>query len=122
MFELSVKTHFSAAHHLRGYPGLCASVHGHNWHVEVFVRGEKLSRTGMLVDFRKIKDAVKAVMKKLDHTDLNKLPAFRKTNPTSENIARFIHEATAAQLNCRQYKVAMVTVGETSESRASYWE
>ena len=51
MYEVSIVTQFSAAHHLPGYPGACASPHGHNWEVEVFVRGPKLDRTGILADF-----------------------------------------------------------------------
>lgn len=122
MFELSIKTHFSGAHRLRGYAGHCADVHGHNWSVEVFVRGEKLDGTGMLVDFKKIKKEVRAVMDELDHKDLCKIRAFRKTNPSSENIARFIFKRTAARLDCGAYKVSRVTIGETPESSASYWE
>ena len=49
MFEVSVRAHFSAAHHLPGYPGTCASAHGHNWEVEVFVRGEELDDDTLLL-------------------------------------------------------------------------
>lgn len=122
MFELSVKTHFSAAHHLREYPGMCASVHGHNWDVEVFVQGRKLNKLGMLMDFKMIKDAVKTVLSRLDHADLNELKAFRKVNPTSENLARHIFMELASMLDCRQYRISKVTINETPESRASYWK
>ena len=33
-YEINVQTHFSAAHHLRGYPGNCEKPHGHNWIVK----------------------------------------------------------------------------------------
>ncbi len=55
VYELYVKTHFSAAHSLKGYPGDCARVHGHNWIIEVFVRCTKLNEIGIGIDFRDIK-------------------------------------------------------------------
>jgi len=122
MFEVSVKTHFSAAHHLVGYPGHCAALHGHNWDVEVFLCGKKLNPTGILVDFRTIKETVRSVLGELDHSDLNKHKAFRRQNPTSENIARFLYHELSKQLSRRECKVSCIAVGETPESRARYWK
>ena len=121
MYELSVNAHFSAAHRLAGYAGPCANPHGHNWEVEIFVRGVKLNAIGILVDFREVKNAVREVMKDLDHSDLNALPPFSRKNPTSENIARYLHKALAARLNCRAYRVHRVRVCETPGTSASYW-
>jgi len=42
IFEVYIKTHFSAAHSLRGYPGDCARTHGHNWIIEAFIKFKKL--------------------------------------------------------------------------------
>ena len=122
MFEVSIKTHFSAAHHLVGYVGHCAVQHGHNWDVEVFVRGRRLNKTGILVDFRMIKETVRGVLGELDHSDLNTRKAFQKQNPTSENIARFLYKELSKRINGRGFKVSCVAVGETPESRARYWE
>ena len=121
MFELSIKTHFSAAHRLVGYAGPCANPHGHNWEVEVFVRGAALNELGMLMDFKDIKGAVRAVMNEVDHCDLNQLPAFVRENPTSENLARYLHEQLAKVLNGVALKIHKVTVGETPGTTASYW-
>lgn len=122
MFEVSVRTHFSGAHHLEGYPGKCAAHHGHNWEVEVFVRGERLNDIGILADFRHIKDAVKNILDKIDHSDLNTSDAFKEENPTSENIARFLYRELSAKLNCDTYKIHRVSVRETPGTGASYWE
>jgi len=122
MFEVSVNTRFSAAHHLVGYPGHCANPHGHNWDVEVFVRGKKLNPTGILVDFRTLKDTVRGVLSELDHSDLNTHRAFRKSNPSSENIARFLYKELSKRINRRDCRVSCVAVGETPESRARYGE
>ena len=120
MHEISVRTHFSAAHRLTGYEGTCANLHGHNWEVEVAVRGEKLDETGMLVDFRKLKDAVRETTSELDHADLNSLAAFKSANPTSENIARHLFERLRAMLAGHGCKLDHVTVRETPNSSATY--
>ena len=122
MFELSVQTHFSAAHRLVGYDGACANLHGHNWEVEIFVRGSRLNNLGMLVDFKDIKVAIREVMKEVDHCDLNQLPAFLRENPTSENLARYLHAKLGALLNNPTYQVFKITVCETPATTASYWD
>jgi len=120
MYEVSARARFSAAHRLAGYKGACASVHGHNWEVEVFVRGEELDPTGILVDFRELKRAIGEALSVLDHADLNEVEVFRRQNPTSENIARFIYERLSAALDCDRYTVDRVHVGETPETGAMY--
>ena len=122
MFELSVKTHFSAAHRLVGYDGACANLHGHNWEVEIFVRGPRLDNLGMLVDFHDIKSAIREAMKEVDHCDLNQLPSFLRENPTSENLARYLHGQLGKSLNNEQHQVYKVTVCETPGTSASYWD
>jgi 6-pyruvoyltetrahydropterin/6-carboxytetrahydropterin synthase len=122
MYELSVKTRFSAAHRLRDYQGACAMVHGHNWDVEVFVRGAELDEAGLLVDFRVLKDAVRASLEQLDHADLNTIEWFREHNPTSECIARYLFERLEAGLDAARCRVHRVAVSETPESRAVYWK
>ena len=122
MFELSIKTHFSAAHRLIGYNGPCANLHGHNWDVEIFVRGSSLNALGMLVDFGDIKRVVREVMAELDHTDLNQLPAFLRDNPTSEHLARYLHGRMGELLNTPQHQIYKITVCETPGTTASYWD
>lgn len=122
MFELSVKTHFSAAHRLVGYDGACANLHGHNWDVEIFVRGSRLNNLGMLVDFRDIKAGIREVMKEVDHCDLNQLPGFLRENPTSENLARYLHTRLGERLNTPSVQVSRITVCETPGTTASYWD
>ena len=122
MFEVSIRTRFSAAHHLAGYPGTCAAHHGHNWEVEVYVRGDELNETGILLDYRELKDTLKQVLAGVDHADLNTIEAFSDQNPTSENIARFLYRRIAGALNCARYRLHRVAVHETPETRAVYWE
>ena len=101
---LTVGTHFSAAHRLAlnsltyeencEIYGKCArpNGHGHNYHLEVTVKGEIDPRTGMLVDLVALEKVLEdMVVEPLDHTFLNKdIPYFAEVVPTAENIAVYI--------------------------------
>jgi len=120
MFEVSVTSHFSAAHHLDGYRGGCEAQHGHNWEVEVFVAGDSVDEIGMLVDFREVKEVLAAELDKLDHRDLNTLEVFDGRNPTSERIAEFLFNGLSEKLNAEGRRVSKVSVQETPGAKASY--
>ena len=124
MFEVKVEKSFSAAHHLLNYQGACENQHGHNWKVEVFVRGETLDKSNILVDFKILKKELDEILNYLDHKDINTLPEFKNESPSSEFIAKFIFEKIKNKLqyqykNAKVYKVA---VWETTTSRAVYFE
>lgn len=120
MYEVSITTHFSAAHRLVGYQGSCRNLHGHNWEVTVKVRGGELDKLGMLVDFRRVKSAVGEVLEELDHTDLNELPAFSTDNPTSEHIAKYVYGKLAAEFDGDACAIHSVTVSETPGTSVAY--
>jgi len=116
MFEIKVKTDFSAAHNLRNYEGKCEKLHGHNWIVEAAFRYGSLDGNGLAVDFRIAKAALKSVVEGLDHSYLNELQFFKKTNPTSENIAKFIYDNVKKKLK----SIYSVAVWENEKSCAVY--
>ena len=118
MFTVKISSSFSSAHNLRGYKGKCEDLHGHNWRVEVSAVSEKLDDIGMVVDFKVLKEEVKSITSDLDHKYLNDLDYFKKCNPTSENIARYVHERLSAKRP--DLKVREVTVWETDTSSATY--
>ena len=117
MFEIKVIGQFSAAHNLRGYRGRCEELHGHNWKVEVIVSGEKLDKTGMLIDFKQLKMRLNKVLDRLDHKYITRLTHFKRVNPTSENIAKYIY----ASLKDKAPGLRSVTVWESDNSSASYY-
>lgn len=98
---LTVKTHFSAAHRLAlphlsleenfDIYGKCARVngHGHNYHLEVTVKGQIDPRTGMTADLGQLQQIIDdQVVEPFDHTFLNKdISYFESVVPTAENIA-----------------------------------
>jgi len=118
MYNLKVEGVFSSAHNLRGYKGKCEDLHGHNWRVEITVKSDQLDKIGMLLDFKYLKKELGAVLEKLDHKYLNKLAFFKKTNPTSEHIAKYIFDQLKSKISC----LDSVTVWENSTSAATYEE
>lgn len=120
MFHIFIKTHFSAGHHLRNYPGNCEHPHGHNWSIEVTVKAVELDELGMGIDFRRLKEAVNDVLGDLDHRNLNEHPDFRTINPSSENIAVYIFEKLKGKLISDRYHLYSVTVGETENTGVTY--
>ena len=120
MFELKVITGFAAAHQLRNFRGNCEKLHGHNWKVEVILSGDKLNETGLLIDFREVKEATDRILKELDHSFLNDLPRFKNENPSSENIAAYLFEKLSGELNDNHLKVTKVTAWESDSACASY--
>lgn len=122
VFEIYIETHFSAAHALRGYHGDCARLHGHNWIIRVYIRCRELDDIGIGIDFRIIKENVKDVLQKLDHANINELPAFQSINPTSENLAQYLYRELSKRLNSDRAAVSKVRVSETSSTGAFYWE
>jgi 6-pyruvoyltetrahydropterin/6-carboxytetrahydropterin synthase len=109
MYYLRKTFTFSAAHRLAlPYESPCNRLHGHNWAVTVHMRSKALNESGMIEDFKHIKDKIQA---QFDHATLNDFMG----QPTAERIARHIHDALAP--HCYR-----VDVEESEGSVASYVE
>lgn len=117
---------FSAAHKL---PKVhenhqCYRLHGHNYKVEVELRGEIAALNGfcMNLDFAQIDEHMKPIIKTLDHHYLNDIEGLE--NPTAEIIAEWILNKLNAQLSI----YFSVTVWETPKcwaqvvNRDGYWQ
>ena len=61
-----IERDFSSAHQLRGYKGKCENLHGHNYKIEIYARGEELNNIGLLIDFGDLKKAADEIVKYLD--------------------------------------------------------
>lgn len=121
MFELTIIEEFEAAHRLPDYDGKCCRLHGHNWRVEVSVRGTELDSSGLLIDFKILKAHVTKVLLTLDHYYLNEIEAFAKIPPTAEHIAKYVYEMLAGQAAFSdKVKIHAVRVWESPRSCASY--
>ena len=120
MYEVSVEYTFAAGHALRNYKGKCENVHGHNYKVRVTIGGKELNSTGLLVDFVDVRDAIKALVDRLDHRFLNDLPPFDQINPSAENIAKYFCENLEPQVHGQGLRVEAVTMWETDITSATY--
>lgn len=121
MFELKVVSHFAAAHQLTELAGPCERLHGHNWKIEVFVRGREVGKDGLLIDFKVLKKATERVLQELDHQFLNELQAFKAESPSSENIAKYIYQSLSRDLGDDRVKVDRVTAWESDSACATYF-
>lgn len=130
MFEVRVEADFAAAHFLRDYNGKCENLHGHNYKVFAHVKGSQLNEGGMLMDFSKLKNALRAVCKQLDHTNLNDKEIFDQ-NPSAERIAMYIYSGIIEEVKKEGLDLSFaegktspvlfaVDVFETDTSRARY--
>lgn len=118
MYKINVEASFSSAHNLRGYKGKCEALHGHNWKVQVEIVQAALDKAGMVMDFKEVKIQLNKILDKLDHAYLNKIPYFKKFNPTSENIAKYIFDC----LKTKILGLNSVTVWESDNCSATYYE
>jgi len=121
MFELRVITRFAAAHRLTMVGTKCENLHGHNWKIEVFVKGSSIDAGGVLVDFGVIKRHVRELMESLDHKYLNELDYFQDgTPPSSENIAKYLADRLTDSLDLPGISVSRVTAWESDDASATY--
>ena len=121
-YQLKVVTEFASAHTLRGYPGACSRMHGHNWKVELEAIATSLDEVGMGVDFKKMKNAANEVGDEMDHRYLNELEPFTEINPTAENIAAYMYQEISKRLNSDSITVSAVTLWETDRACVRYSE
>jgi 6-pyruvoyltetrahydropterin/6-carboxytetrahydropterin synthase len=119
VYELTIKSHFDAAHSLYGYPGECRNLHGHTWDIEVTVSATELDEIGIVYDFKLLKDDLNAVLSTYDHKHINEIPPFDVVSPTAENLARVIYEQLSATVDAR-VKVAEVVVWESPIAKLTY--
>ncbi|MEN6330532.1 MAG: 6-carboxytetrahydropterin synthase, partial [Smithella sp.] len=102
--------------------GKCEELHGHNFKVEVTVAAQDLNKSGILIDFRNVKEWLQEILDKLDHKHLNEFPAFLGENPSSENIALYIYKEMKLKARQAELKVARVKVWESENAAVTYIE
>ena len=125
MYEVTVEAGFSSGHYLRNYQGKCENPHGHNYKVRVTLAGRELDTSGLLLDFKLLKQVLRPVIDRIDHQMLNDLEPFIALNPSAENIARFFYDETnqqLAEMTSGRVRVKDCTIWETDTTTATYYE
>jgi len=129
---ITKRAHFSAAHRLHSEQldekqnekiyGLCNNPygHGHNYELEITIKGEPDPVTGMIMDLKELKDIInKEIVDKMDHKHLNYDVDFMKDIvPTAENIAIVIWNRLKAKIKTGE--LYEVKVYETPRNIAVY--
>ena len=127
MVYLTRKAEFSASHYYnnpeftpeenRRIFGKCNNPHGHghNYTLEVTVKGSVDSRSGFVVDLKQLKEIMhREVLDAMDHRFLNKeVPEFATRIPTTENLAIAIWQRLESKLE--KARLHRVRVYETQD-------
>ncbi len=122
MYMLTIRTSFAAAHNLKNYQGDCENLHGHNWKVEVTVIAQELDKAGLGIDFKVLKSEAGAIINEFDHKYLNDNPVFADISPSSEHISKYLYQRISERLNSDNIKVDSITVWESDNASARYYE
>jgi 6-pyruvoyltetrahydropterin/6-carboxytetrahydropterin synthase len=136
MVSLTRRYRFSASHRLHNEAlsaeqnsrvfGKCNSPygHGHNYIVEVTVRGPVDVATGMVMDLAALDHAVEQqVLDRFDHTYLNlDVPNFKGKVPTTENLCVEIYNLLRAEIESAEgnARLEKVRLEETSSNSFEY--
>jgi 6-pyruvoyltetrahydropterin/6-carboxytetrahydropterin synthase len=126
------RMHFSAAHRVhnpamsdeenRRTFGKCNNPnwHGHNYILDVSVKGGLDERTGYVIDLTRIKEiAAKEVIDKVDHRNLNlEVDFLRDTIPTTENLVVAIWRVLEPAL--KPAKLTKLVLWETVNNYVEY--
>lgn len=125
MLTVVKKFEFEAAHHLPRYSGPCNRIHGHSYKLEVGVTGPISADSGMIVDFKELKQVVKEqIIDYLDHYYLNEVREnlFPCGCPTAERMVIWMVEILKAALLefDETLDLVLVRLYETSGSYAEW--
>ena len=95
--------------------------HGHNYVVEVTVKGPVDTDTGMVMNLTDVKKIInKNVMIPLDHKNLDKdVPYFKNVVSTTENVAIFIFNSIRSELP-NQVSLYEIKIWETEKNIIVY--
>ena len=133
MVYLTRKCEFSASHYYHNPKfsaeenqrlfGKCNNLngHGHNYTLEVTVKGEVNRDSGFVVDLKQLKDVMnQEVMEVVDHRFLNhEVAEFKDEIPTTENLAVWIWARLAPALKVA--RLHRVRVYETQDLFVDYY-
>ena len=122
MYEVIVKTGFSAAHQLRYYDGKYENLHGHNLTAIVTVETNELDKIGLGVDFVVLKENIAGILSRLDYKNINEVPPFDSENPSAENISRWLFGELATLMNSDNARLKRVEIKEFDDCGAAYFE
>ncbi len=120
MFEISVKKSFSASHALTGRKGLIERPHDHRFECEVRITAVQLGEGGMGVDFRRVDEALDAIVRPIEGKSLNESRLLAEKSPSAENIALAIFNMLRERLP-KETLLKSVTIWEDADHSATFY-
>lgn len=107
---------FDSAHFLPNVPEghKCKNVHGHTYHLTVYLEGDLVDDLEWVMDFKDLKDVVKPVVDQLDHQLMNDIEGLE--NPTAERITVWIWDRIKPKLPL----LSKIELNETPTSGVIY--
>ena len=120
MYQLFVEEHFDAAHYLPNYHGKCENLHGHRFKVVARLEAARLDETGLAYDFAKLRQHLREILARFDHTCLNDVSPLGKIGPSSENIAAVIYDALLPCFSGSPVNLLNVEVWESPTTGVTY--
>lgn len=118
MYEVSVRSFFSAARRLDGLKH-SENLHGQTFEVEVTFQAEAVDSRGVLEDYWKLREPVDELVQSLNHSVLNEHDFFKGKNPTTEVICQVLAERLREKFS--QLKVYRVRIKDTPITACAYY-
>jgi 6-pyruvoyl-tetrahydropterin synthase len=128
VFSVTVRDHMMVAHSLRGEVfGPAQRLHGSTYVVDATFRRRNLGPDGIVVDFGRATEELRAVLAGLNYRNLDDEPAFAGMNTSTEALAQAIADRLADCVqrgalgdDAREVESLSVTLHESHVAWASY--
>lgn len=123
--------HFSSSHILRNPNiseernkeifGKCNNFHGHNYYLEVTIKGEPDVESGYVFDLKELKTIIDDnILKIVDHRFLNDLDIFKNLVPTTENMAVVFWNILKDKVKRKNAELYSIKIYETAKNVVEY--
>lgn len=136
MILLTKRFRFEAAHAIHEYPGACRQIHGHSYELHVTIRSigvdtsTYIDKTGIIFDFKDLKQIVLAVVDQFDHKlllskkndkshFLTDALVLMDAEPTAENLLIHFRDKIKKQLP-ETVALQRLVLWETKDSYAEW--
>jgi 6-pyruvoyl-tetrahydropterin synthase len=128
MFTVEVRDHIMIAHSFRGAVfGPAQALHGATFVVDAAFISEQLDTNGIVVDIGCAHDVLKSILKPLNYSNLDEVPAFKGINTTTEFLTKHIFDGLASAAKAgklgrdsKELHGIRVTISESHVARAWY--
>lgn len=131
MIYITRREHFSSAHKLhnstlsdeknREIYGKCNHFHGHNYYIEVTLKGEPDNESGYVMDLKQLKKILhEVIIDKVDHQYLNDVEMFNNIVPTTENMAITFWRLLEDKVRTDNAELHSIKIYETEKNYVEY--